>query len=698
MARIPVYSQGVSARQGRGPGMAGGVPAVDGGGLALARAGAAISNIGEQAYNVEQRKQEEDAAAWSAEQLSKARLDWTQQQIEREQNAPAGAANYTGQLTKDYDEYTENLIKSAPTDKAREYLRNRMTDLKTSVVGRGMQFEATSRLNDRINKIGSAVDTSRIAVDLDPSQFQSVLAENLATLDALDIPEAKKVEIRDNAKQQLSFAAVASRMRSNPGAVLQQLGSEDGGGALDVRMLNADNRIRLRTQAEAELKRREAEAKQAAAINRAEMTFRLQDAQAAYMQGLQYDNPPTAAELQAVYGEEKGQQVFNRLTKTQQFGIDVQQYATLPVSERAAWIESRKPAADGMATEGYAEDLQLFGQLVKNADNINKQMAEDGAGYAIKYSPEVAAAWQGVMTADPDNAAAAYQTYAEAVKGEQARLGLPNVTVVPKSYVSQMAAAFKDPANQGTKQVEMVKSMQQTWGQHFPQVFSQIQSEVPNSVKIISNVDDDTAVLLSSIAPVDNKTLAAPLLSADVTLMKNGLKEGMSEFAQTFAAQGGSGLSTYNAVYGEAERGAMALMANGMSPSEAAEQMTRRLTQRYTRDNKLQVDGSLRVPADYDMDIVQEGAQAVLSRLTADDVLIKDVPGISPEARDTQFRNILRASQMVTNKDETGVFLMYNGAAIAGKDGRPLTMTFEELMGAAGESESANSYILMGDR
>ena len=686
MARIPVYSQGVSARQGRGPGMAGGVPGIDGGGAALAQLGNVVSDVGAREYSVEQQKQEEDAAAWAAEKLSKARLDWTQQQIEREQNAPAGAANYTGQLTKDYDAYTEELVKSAPTEKAREYLRNRMTDLKTGIVGRGMQFEATSRLNDRIGKISSAVDTGRIAVDLDPSQFNSVLAENLATLEALDIPEAKKVELRENAKQGLGFAAVAARMRDNPSAVLQQLGSEDGGGALDVRVLNADNRIRLRNQAEAELKRREAEAKQAAAINRAEMSFRLQDAQAAYMQGLQYDNPPTAAELHATYGPEKGQQVFNRLTKTQQYGIAVQEYATLPVSERAAWIESKKPAAGGIATEGYAEDLQLFGQLVKNADNINQQLAADGAGYAIKYAPEVAAAWDGVMNAQPENAAAAYQTYAEAVKGEQARLGVPSPTVVPKSYVSQMAAAFKDPANAGVKQVELVKSMQQTWGQHFPEVFSQIQSEVPNSVKIISNVDDDTAVLLSSIAPVDNKTLAAPLLPAEVTLMKNSLKENMSDFARTFAAQGGSGITTYNSVYSEAERGALALMANGKSAAEASEEMTRRLTARYERNGSLQVDGSLRVPAEYDMDIVQEGAQAVLSRLTPDDVLIADAPGITPEGRDTFFRNILRASQLVTNKDESGVFLMYNGAAIAGKDGRPLTMTFEELMGAAGES------------
>lgn len=694
MARIPVYSQGISARQGRGPGMAGGVPAVDGGGLALARAGAAISNIGEQAYNVEQRKQEEDAAAWSAEQLSKARLDWTQQQIEREQNAPAGAAGYAGQITKDFDTYTEELVKNAPTDKAREYLRNRMTDLKTGIVGRGMEFEARARLSDRIGKIDSAIDNGRIAVDLDPSQFQIVLAENMATLNALDIPETKKAEIRDTAQQQLSYASANARLRSDPASVMQQLSSEDGGGALDIRALNADNRLKLRNQAEAELKRREAEARQAAAISRFELQTRMADAQSAYLQGLQYEAPPTAGELIAAYGPEKGQAAYDRLLKTQQLGIDMREFATVPVEQRAEWLKQRSPAADGIAKEGFSEDLKLYGELVKNATNLNAQLAKDGAGYAVKYAPEVASAWEGVMTADADNAPASYQSYAEAALGEQQRLGVKTPSILPESYVSQVSAAFKDPANAGARQVQMINEMKKNWGTYFPQVFKQISTEVPDSVKVIGSLDADadTAALLSSIAPLKTSELKAPLPSADVNLMNTTLETALADFGKTLAPHGASGMSTYSSIYNEAYRGALAQMAQGVDPQKAAEDMSRRMTARYTRDTwsgkKIQMDGSLRVPNQWDIDQVQDGAEKAISRIDLPDVMIaQDIPGVSDDFKREQLRGILSAAQLVTNTDETGVRLFFNGDVIRRPDGSPLEMTFDELVGLSTAEE-----------
>lgn len=677
-ARIPLYNQGVSTRQGGlGPGPTGSRPIAVGDGALLGQLSGDLAQVGQQVIGIVQKKEREDAAAWSAEQLGNARLHWTQQQIEREQNAPAGAKDYTGNLTKDFDGYADELLISAPNDEARNYLRDRLTAMKSDIVGRGMQFEARSRLNDRVDKIGKGIDQSRIAVDLDPSQHRQAIAENLATLEQLDIPEQSKVELRDKAIQDISFAAVSSRLRSSPGAVLQQLGSKDSGGASDVAMLNADNRIRLRNAAEAEMKRREAEAKQAAAISRAELGFRVQDATAAYMQGLQFDNPPTAAELKAAYGPDRGQRAFEALSGAQQYGIGVQEYATLPVNERAEWLAKRAPAIDGVASEGFAESSQLFGQMVKNAQNLNRQLVDDGAGYAIKYAPEVNAAWQGVMSAaDPDTAPAAYQAYAEAVKGEQARLGAPQISVVPASYAASMTATFKDPANAGPKQIQLIEEMKTNWGQHFPDVFKQVAGQLPDSVKIIgSGIDRDTATLLSGIAPLKTKELKAPLQSADVNLMDQSLKAELEGFGRTFASQAG-GASTYGSIYNEAYRGSLALMAQGVSPSDAAQDMAKRMSANY------QIDGSLRVPNEYDIDSVQEGIAQVVSGIKAEDLALSEIPGVSPEFNNDRARSILKNAIAVANKDETGVYLLHNGGAILGKDGQPLQFTFDQLIGA----------------
>lgn len=677
MARIPVYQQGVSARQGLGPGPTGNRPIAVGGGAVLGQVAGDLAQVGANLQTTLERKDREDAAAWSAEQLGNARLHWTQQQIDREQNAPAGAKDYTGTLTKDFDSYADNLLMSAPNEEARGYLRERLTAMKTDIVGRGMQFEARSRLNDRVDKIGKGIDQSRIAVDLDPSQFQSALAENIATLDALDIPEQSKVKLRDKAVQDISFAAVSSRLRSQPQQVLAQLKSENGGGASDVAMLNADNRIQLRNAAEAEMKRREAEARQAAAISRAEMGFRVQDATAAYMQGLQFDNPPSAGELRATYGPERGQQIFDSMSKAQQYGVGVKEYATLPISERPKFLNERVPAVAGVATEGFAEDAKLFGKMLSDVQDLDKQLVKDGAGYAIKYAPEVNTAWQAVMAADdPSTAQAAYQAYAEAVKGEQARLGVPQPTVIPASYAAHIAAAFKDPANAGPRQIQMIEEMKTNWGQHFPDVFKQVAGQLPDSVKIIgSGVDRDTATLLSGIAPVKTDELKKPLPSADVNLMNGSLQEALSNFGRTFASQAG-GQATYASIYNEAYRGALAQMAQGKSASDAAEDMAKRLTANY------QIDGSLRVPNKYDIDSVQEGVQTVVSTIKASDLALSEVQGVSGEFTDERAQAIMQSATVIANKDETGVYLMHNGAAILGKDGRPLEYTFEELIGA----------------
>lgn len=687
MARIPVYQQGVSARQGLGPGPTGNRPIAVGNGAVLGQVAGDLAQVGANLQTTLERKDREDAAAWSAEQLGNARLHWTQQQIDREQNAPAGAKDYTGTLTKDFDSYADNLLMSAPNEEARGYLRERLTAMKTDIVGRGMQFEARSRLNDRVDKIGKGIDQSRIAVDLDPSQFQSALAENIATLDALDIPEQSKVKLRDKAVQDISFAAVSSRLRSQPQQVLAQLKSENGGGAADVAMLNADNRIQLRNAAEAEMKRREAEARQAAAISRAEMGFRVQDATAAYMQGLQFDNPPSAGELRAAYGPERGQQVFESMSKAQQYGVGVKEYATLPISDRPQFLNERAPAVAGVATEGFAEDAKLFGKMLSDVQDLDKQLVKDGAGYAIKYAPEVNTAWQAVMAADdPSTAQAAYQAYAEAVKGEQARLGVPQPTVIPASYAAHIAAAFKDPANAGPRQIQMIEEMQNNWGQHFPDVFKQVAGQLPDSVKIIgSGVDRDTATLLSGIAPVKTEELKAPIPSSDVNLMTNSLQEAMAPFGRTFAAQGQNGSTTFASVFNEAYRGALAQMAQGKSANDAAEDMAKRLTANY------QIDGSLRVPNKYDIDSVQEGVQAIVSNIKASDLSLSEVKGVGGEFTDERAQAIARNSTVIVNRDETGVILMHNGAAILGKDGRQLEYTFEELIGAGATKKPNDS-------
>jgi hypothetical protein len=201
-------------------------------------------------------------------------------------------------------------------------------------------------------------------------------------------------------------------------------------------------------------------------------------------------------------------------------------------------------------------------------------------------------------------------------------------------------------------------------------------------------VDKDTATLLSTIAPVETKALKAAIPTADATMLTNELKASLVPIQQTFAAQGASGIASYDSLYQEAYRGALYQVSQGKSPTEAAQDMTSRLTQAYTRDGNLQVDGTLRVPRDWDIDTIQEGLSVTVDRLKPEDLMLDEIEAVGQEFREERFKALKDSMYVQTNRDETGVYLMHNGGAVLNAQGQPVQFKFDDLAGMSVEGES----------
>lgn len=183
-----------------------------------------VENAGASVAGLIAKNQDDTARAWASSTLSQARLDWTQQLIDRQTSADPGAPDFTPTLLTDYDQYVSKALESAPNAPAKRYLNDRMQAFRTELGGRAMEFEAKSRIDYRTDQYTSAIDNTRKLMNTDPDQYNQALAERLAEIDSSGIPPIQKSALRQKAVDTISEAAVWSQIQRSPTAFLQGIG------------------------------------------------------------------------------------------------------------------------------------------------------------------------------------------------------------------------------------------------------------------------------------------------------------------------------------------------------------------------------------------------------------------------------------------------------------------------------------------
>lgn len=177
-----------------------------------------------------QARDEEEGRAWASDVISGARLQWTQQLIDRQARAEAGAKDFTPNLIKDFDEYANKTIETAPTNAARNFIRERLMSLRDGIGQSAMEFEAKARVDYRADKINGAFDNVAKLMNTDPSQYQTALAEQLAIVDGAAIDPISKSKIKQAGIEKVSAAAVWAQIQKSPQTFLDSIGFEGGVG------------------------------------------------------------------------------------------------------------------------------------------------------------------------------------------------------------------------------------------------------------------------------------------------------------------------------------------------------------------------------------------------------------------------------------------------------------------------------------
>ena len=523
--------------------------------------------------------------------------------------------------------------------------------LETSMQGAALDYQDPAKVDGYRQKIDAVLASRAQRLGLSPEAAQ---AERLSTVSNMSTAVIQRMLVDSPQKAKSYFESFKDQMTAE-----DQIRASNG----------IDQGFR---RLEAEARQRQIEARQLQAISRMELSSRVQDASAAYAQGLDFENPPSFADFKAAYGD-KAEDQYKSFAKVQAIAPAIREFATATPEERAEIMGKFQPAKDGVAGEGFKEDAQLYQHLTSVGVGLIKQQQTDPAAYVAKYSPTVQRAF---AVAQEENTPEAYQAYATATVAEQLRLGVAQPKLLPDAAANQLAAQFNQQVEGGENAATLIEQQAQLWGKDFPTVLQQVGNKLPAEAQVIATgLPKDIAERMAGVATLKDKELSAGLQKGQQDEIGQAVQQAMEPFAASLQGQAG-GISTFSTMYKAATRTAASYVLQGESPKDAARKVVDGMV-----NDKYDFFGTYRVPKTFDTNAVSRGAEEALKRITPEELLpLPGIGGVTESENARQLHEALQAGgQWVPTNDESGLALTLNGYRVRGKDGKPLVKSWAEL-------------------
>ena len=679
MARIPTLDGPQVAQRGLGAPTVGGQGPDNSG---LQRGLAQVSQAAQQLVQQERAKAD-TAALMAADQ----QLEQWQQKTFFDPEAGvytkkgSAALDITNQTIGQFEQQQAKIGESLKNERQRARYNELVMRRRQSLSGDLNRYEYRERENYYDDVERGQVETAMQGAALnynDPDKIGYYQSKMIAVLQSQGqrkgLPPEMQQAMLLKANSGMSSAVISRMVDDDPYKAKSYFQTAQEG-------MTAEDQVQISRLIDREIKSREIEARQMQAIARAELSTRVSDAQSAYLSGFDFENAPSSADFVASYGAKEGAERYAQFVKTQDIGTAIRQVAMASPDERAKLIDQFMPARDGVATEGFAVDAKLFGQLVNTASRLGDELQRDPATYVASRSPLLRKAAEDAASGDP----AAVEAYATAMLAEQQRLGAPEPRLLSEKQAAGIAAAFENTADGGSNSAQIIEELQQQWGKHWPTVYKQLQDKLPGAALVIgTGVDPQTSAMLARIAPLKTSELKAGLDSIEAGDAKKVLAEEMTDFRLTLAGQVG-GERTFSTLYSEAERLAYAYMSQGKSAKDAVS-----LVKKSLIDDKYTLAGTYRVPKSFDADMVEAGTERAIESLDPATLRFAVPKGVDEAfARDRVKAAISKDGYWVTLPDESGLALYYSGEAVMTKEGEPVTRSFDDLTTEAASKPSA---------
>lgn len=185
-----------------------------------------------------ERQQQDEARVAVTNVVTARRAALTEQLIAAE-NAPGGMAGATERALKDHQTWADTTAKSL-TPAGQKLLALQAPELQLVTHERFFGAEVKARQSALITDFGSGLDAARRNVIADPAQFADTLARQMALAGTLNLPDAIRAKMIDDAKQSLAFDAASTIATRNPDAILSRFGAAGGKANKDGTVLPSD--------------------------------------------------------------------------------------------------------------------------------------------------------------------------------------------------------------------------------------------------------------------------------------------------------------------------------------------------------------------------------------------------------------------------------------------------------------------------
>lgn len=579
-------------------------------------------------------------------------FDKTQAEIAKTLTNDQQKARYAQIVNSRRNSLSNDLNRYEYGERQNYYGQVEKAQLETSMQGAALDYQDPAKVDQYRQKADAVLASRAERLGLSPEAAQ---AERLSTNSGMSTAVIQRMLIDSPQKAKSYYESYKDTMTAE-----DQIRTSNG----------IDQGFR---RLEAEARQRQVEARQMQAINRMELGSRVQDASAAYSQGLDFQNPPSKVDFAAAYGPEKGAKEYDRFSKVQALAPAIREFATADPQERQQILARFQPGQGGTAGEGFKEDSQLYQHLTNVGVGLMKQQQTDPAAYVSKYSPTVQRAF---ATAQQDGTPEAYQAYARTTLAEQQRLGVKQPKLLPDAAADQLVANFNTQLNGGENAATMIEDQQKLWGKDFPSVLQQVGNKLPAEAQVIATgLPKDVAERMASVASIKDSDLNAGLQKGQKDTITQSVSAAMAPFAQSLQGQSG-GINTYNTMYQAAARTATSYVLQGMDPDKAATKVVNGML-----NDKYDFFGTYRVPKTQDTEAVSRGATQSMRQIKPDELMpLPGFAGVTEEENRRQLHEALQSSgQWVPNEDESGLSLTLNGYRVRGADGRPITRSWADL-------------------
>ncbi len=667
MPAIPQYQQQTRAQGPLSPG-----PIGDRGEGAIAQLGHHLAADAQARQVHDLRVEEENSLVLANDELQSARSSWAEQIEKRKQEAPAGATDFTHSTLKDFDDDAKQRIGRARTQRAREYLRDRLGAVRLGIQDEAQNFERGSAERDKVQRIDKGLDGARTAAEFRPQDFEEILAEQSLAIAGSGLTDEQRVAASDAARKSIASAAVQGMIRRDPYAARDELNNEKSKSNA-VQALDFDDRQRLRNAAEAEIRRIEAEREAKNTEARQAMNDRLRDIAAAAALGIPITETPDEATLKGLYGNHEGAERYKAVQRAAQLSSDVSKMNSLPTAE----LLKQSQAAQPKQVAGAADQAQLAGFVENRTEAIIRAREKDGAGYLVAYSPAARDAWGKFLAAGPEEREQATAGYLSAVRAERERLQIPGDDVLPNSY----AEATADSINSAPTAEQLATTMEQEsarWGSAWPQVYAQLAPKISDMAAVIgSGIPRAAATALASTGQMSESELKALLPPGtkpkDVDEDVDGKLE---DFARSFPSDAAR---TFNAFTTSAKRLTAKYMHDGASRKDAVQKAYDDLI--GNQYQMVEFRGTpMRIPTSLDDNIAELGAQHALEQYEA---ITGDVMGdtfrTEEEALGDHTRDVRERGYWMTNPAGTGLRLYVDGGPVSSAAAGHIEVSWEQL-------------------